>query len=271
VTSVSPGALPRPQNWAPMRHWLVADGVHRFGDGIVNWYLVDDGGALTMIDTAWPRSWPEIERAVQSIERRVEDIQAILLTHGHADHAGAAEDAHQATGLAVRAHHQEVPRLEGRRKGGSSWALVPRLAPHLWRPSAFGFVVHAVRRGFLTPRWVTAVLPFEDGEQLDVPGHLTVLFTPGHTEGHTSFHLADRGALFAGDELVTMDPLTRQRGPRLMPAAVNDDQNQARASLGRLVGIDAGILLPGHGDPWTGTLDAAVARARQADTRSTSA
>ncbi len=271
MTSVSPRALPWPQNWAPMRHWPVAEGVHRFGDGIVNWYLVDDGGALTMIDTAWPRSWPEIERAVQSIGRRVEDIQAILLTHGHADHAGAAEDAHRATGLAVRAHRQEVPRLEGHKKGGSSWALVPRLAPHLWRPSAFGFVVHAVRRGFLTPRWVTAVLPFEDGERLDVPGHPTVLFTPGHTEGHTSFHLAARGALFAGDELVTMDPLTRQRGPRLMPAAVNDDQNQARTSLDRLVGIDAGILLPGHGDPWNGTPDEAVARARQADARSTSA
>jgi len=254
-----------------MHHWQVGAGAHRFGDGIVNWYLVDDGGALTLIDTAWPRSWPEIEQAVQGIGRRVEDIQAILLTHGHADHMGGAADAHQATGLAVRAHRHEIPRLEGRKKGGSSWALVPRLAPHLWRPTAFGFVVHAVRRGFLTPRWLTDLVAFEDGEQLDVPGHPTVVFTPGHTEGHSGFHLADRGLLFTGDELVTMDPLTRQRGPRLMPAAVNDNQDQARASLDKLVGLDAGLLLPGHGDPWNGTPADAVARARQSDTRRSAA
>ncbi len=254
-----------------MRHWQVTDGVHRFGDGIVNWYLVDDGGALTVIDTAWPRSWPEIERSLQSVGRRVEDIQAILLTHGHADHMGAAEAAHEATGLAVRAHRHEVPRLEGHKKGGSSWALVPRLAPLLWRPTAFGFVVHAVRRGFLTPRWLTTVLPFGDGEQLDVPGHPTVVFAPGHTEGHSGFHLAERGILFTGDEMVTMDPLTRKRGPRLMPAALNDDQAQARASLDKFVVFDAEILLPGHGEPWNGTPEAAVAQARQADTRSTSA
>lgn len=254
-----------------MRHWQVGAGMHRFGDGIVNWYLVDEGGALTLIDTAWPRSWPEIERAVQAIGRRVEDIQAILLTHGHADHMGGAEDAHQATGLAVRAHRHEIPRLEGRKKGGSSWALVPRLAPHLWRPTAFGFVIHAVRRGFLTPKWVTALLAFEDGDQLDVPGHPTVILAPGHTEGHSGFHLGDRGILLPGDELVTMDPLTRQRGPRLMPASLNDNQDQARASLDKLIGLDAGLLLPGHGDPWNGTPADAVTQARQVDSQRTSA
>lgn len=54
-----------------MRHDLVGDRIHRFGDGIVNWYLIDDGGELTVVDTAWPRSWPQVERAIASIDRRV--------------------------------------------------------------------------------------------------------------------------------------------------------------------------------------------------------
>ncbi len=66
-------------------------------------------------------------------------------------------------------------------------------------------------------------------------------------------------------ELATMDPLTRERGPRLMPAALNDDQNQARVSLDVLTGLDAEVLLPGHGDPWTKAPGDAVDLAREAD------
>jgi len=249
-----------------MRVEQVADGVHRSSDGIFNWYLLEEGGELTIVDTGWPRSWPEVSRAVQSVGRQLQDVRAVLLTHGHADHMGAAEDARRNLSVPVRAHHREVPRLQGHKRGGSSWALVPRLVPHLWRPSAFAFVLHAARHGFLTPKWLSEVVPLDQDGQLEVPGSPRAISTPGHTEGHASYHVPGAGVLLAGDELATLDPLTRATGPRLLPPALNDSHDQTRASLDRFEGVDADLLLPGHGEPWRGELSRAVARARETET-----
>lgn len=106
--------------------------------------------------------------------------------------------------------------------------------------------------------------PFADGDELDVPGRPRVLATPGHTEGHASLLLADRGVLFAGDALITADPLTGESGPRVPADPLNLDTAQAHASLAQLERVDAGIVLPGHGEPWTQGASRAVERARAA-------
>lgn len=245
----------------------VQSGVHRVPDGLVNWYLVEEGDEVALIDAGWPRSWPHIEAALSSIGRSPGEVTAIVLTHAHPDHLGAAEHARGVCGASVHAHRDEVARARGEAKGASPFALVPSLLPTLWRPTATGFVLHAAARGFMTPKWLTDVKPFDTGDQLDVPGHPRVIATPGHTAGHVSLHLPDHGVVFAGDALVTLDPLTRALGPRLTHDAVNSDPPQARASLGALEGVDAGTLLPGHGDPFTGTMAQAVEQARTNDAR----
>ena len=242
----------------------VASGVHRYADGLVNWYAIEDGGELTIIDTGWRTSWPHIEQTVAHLGRSLGDVRAVLLTHGHADHLGAAEAARTGTGARVHVHQREEGRARGTAKGSSPFALVPRLVPHLWRPSALGFVLHATAHGFLRPKWVREVVTFESDGPLDVPGRPRAVFTPGHTEGHTAFHLPEHGLLWTGDALATLDVLTRERGPRLMPEALNDDPVAAAGSLSAFEGLEAGLVLPGHGDPWTGTPAEAVALARTA-------
>ena len=61
----------------------VAPGVHRCADGIVNWYLVEDGGELLLVDSGWPNSWSRVVAAVAQLGRRPVDLRSVLLTHGH--------------------------------------------------------------------------------------------------------------------------------------------------------------------------------------------
>ena len=80
------------------------------------------------------------------------------------------------------------------------------------------------------------------------------------------FHAADRGVLFTGDGLVTMDLLEPNEGPQMMPAVFDLDHDQAVRSLDRIEDLSAGILLPGHGQAWRGSPADAVAAARAAET-----
>ncbi|CAN5598242.1 MBL fold metallo-hydrolase [soil metagenome] len=247
-----------------MSVYSIGSGVFRLKEGLVNCYLIEEDEGVTVLDAAWPRSFGHLEQALTEIGRSPGDVRAIVLTHGHPDHVGSAEHARQAWGVPVLVNRDESDRVKGRAKGSSPFSLVPGLLPHLWRPSATGFVLHATAHGFMTPTWVKEVTTFEDGDVLDVPGRPRAVSTPGHTEGHTSFHLPDRGILFAGDALVTLDVLTRETGPRLLPDPLNGDTARARSSLGRLSGLEAETVLPGHGDPWHGELASAVELARNA-------
>src|SRR5207302_185062 len=104
----------------------------------------------------------------------------------------------------------------------------------------------------------------EDGETLDIPGRPTVVHTPGHTPGASALLLGDRGVLFTGDGLVTMNPLTGRLGPQICPGGFNTSSRQAMDSLNRLEGLSAPTILPGHGEPWTGGVGDAVRLAREA-------
>lgn len=243
----------------------IADGVHRVADGIVNWYLVQEGGEIALYDAGWPRSWPRIEAAVRELGHEPAKLSAVVLTHAHPDHLGAAETVRQNTGARVHVHAPEAARAHGKAKGSSPFALVPGLLPTLWRPAAAGFVLHATAHGFMFPTWLKDVTTFDAGPRLDVPGRPRAAATPGHTEGHVSLVLDDQGLVFTGDAIATLNVLTRRRGPQLMPDQLNGDPQRTRASLDALAKLPVDTLAPGHGDPFHGEPSRAVDQAREAD------
>ncbi|MBD0291437.1 MAG: MBL fold metallo-hydrolase [Thermoleophilia bacterium] len=235
-----------------------AEGVHVVEDAFTNWFLLEDGGALTVVDTGHPRSWRSLQRALTALGRSPADVAAVVLTHAHFDHMGFAARAHRELGVPVWAHERERelvrrPWSYEHERSRLRYAANPRFV------AAFAAMGAA---GALWVRGLDDVRTFGDEGELDVPGRPRIVFTPGHTHGHCAFHLPDRGAVIAGDAVVTFDPYTTRRGPRIVAGAATADSARALASLDALAATGAQTLLPGHGGRWTAGAAAAVEQAR---------
>jgi glyoxylase-like metal-dependent hydrolase (beta-lactamase superfamily II) len=240
----------------------VAPGVVRLGTQVVNWYVVKDGDALVAVDTGLPGFADTLEADMSAHALDPVKVEAVVLTHSDGDHTGLATRFKEA-GARVLIHSEDVATL--RKPGPKSGDAAPaKLARELWRPALWRFFGHMARRGGAKPRGVEPDETFADGDELDVPGRPRVLHTPGHTAGHCALLLADRGVLFVGDSICTWNPLTGTRTPQLMPRAFNADNRACVSSLDAIAGADAGVLLPGHGDPWHGSPAKAAERAREA-------
>jgi glyoxylase-like metal-dependent hydrolase (beta-lactamase superfamily II) len=98
---------------------------------------------------------------------------------------------------------------------------------------------------------------------VDLPGRPQVIATPGHTDGECVFLLADRRILLTGDALVTLDPYTGFRGPRIIARAATHDSRQALQSVASLATLGVDHVLPGHGEPWQHGIESAVQSALQ--------
>jgi glyoxylase-like metal-dependent hydrolase (beta-lactamase superfamily II) len=67
----------------------VAQGVHRLTGGVCNFYLLQDGGKLVLVDAGAPGDWNLLLRTLATLGRGLEDLEAVLLTHAHSDHRRA--------------------------------------------------------------------------------------------------------------------------------------------------------------------------------------
>ncbi len=235
----------------------LAPGLHRIGNGLVNSYLVDDGGQVTVVDAGMPGQYADLVRELAAMGRSVSDVRAVVLTHGDTDHIGYAERLRRDHGVPVFVHALDADRARlVVRKPATGWG------PIRVRPFA-SFMLYGARKGGLRSVPVTELRTFDaDGATLDVPGAPRVIHLPGHTPGSVAIHVPGLDALFVGDALTTHDVLTGAEGPRLAPFTL--DREGALASLARLEGIEAGWVLPGHGKAWNGGVEAALRSARAA-------
>ncbi|RZQ62430.1 MBL fold metallo-hydrolase [Amycolatopsis suaedae] len=238
----------------------VAKDVFCVGGTDVNWVLVREGSDLTLIDGGWRGDLPAVERSIRALGRRPEDIRAILLTHAHLDHLGALNHFHDRYGTPVYMDPAEVPHA---RDGRLEQATPLDVARRAWRPAVLAWSARIIRAGALRHTSVPHARPFPADGPLDLPGRPVPVTCHGHTSGHSAYHLPAAGAVATGDALVTGHPLTRRHGPQLLPGFFAHSPDEALAALDVLDGLDADLVLPGHGLPWRGSLAEAVATARE--------
>ena len=136
-------------------------------------WTFDDGSHRVLIDP-FLRDNPLADVKPEDVK----EIDAILLTHGHFDHVGAAAAVQDACGLPLRCHPDDMEMI--------------RLMPEI--QAGYGFP------GTPVPRCVTDL---EDGATVPFAGgHLEVLHVPGHSPGQIMLvlpgHAVVGDCLFAG-------------------------------------------------------------------------
>ena len=235
-------------------------GIHRCSGGVVNFYLVEDGGKVVLVDAGTPGDWGLLARQLGELGRSPDDVEAVLLTHAHADHVGFGERARTEAGATVWVHAEDEAVAKGAKPPKNDGSLTR----YLLRAEFYRTVFSLVRRGGAKIVPIVELSTFEDGEVLDIPGRPRVVHVPGHTPGTTAIWLEERQTLLTGDALVTRNPLTGRVGPQIMPSGFNRDTERAMRSLDALKELPARVILPGHGEPWVRGTAEAVKAAREA-------
>lgn len=229
----------------------LAPSLHRIGSDMVNVYLIDDARGVTVIDAGIPGLWKELVVELETMGRSLDDLRGVVLTHADDDHLGFAERLRADHGVTIYVHEADAPQARGDvKKKNPPWGKM-RVGPTL------SFLWYAGRRGGLSVKSVGEVTTIQDGEVLDLPGDPRIIHTPGHSPGSVAIHCAAVDALFVGDAMTTRHVLTGVEGPQ--PAPFTLDPEAALQSLEKWIDVNARWVLPGHGYPWEGGTQEAVA------------
>lgn len=217
---------------------------------ISNAYLVGNSENWILVDSGTPGNSGKIKQAAESRFGAGSKPRAILLTHGHFDHAGSAPDLANEWGVGVYSHRLEWPYLTGR----SSYPPIDPTAPGFFSFLARFFPSHSVTLGDHLA---------EIGNNLPALGleDWQVEFTPGHTPGHVAFYRKSDGVLLAGDALTTVnldnvfDTLVKRQQVCRPPTPATTNWQEARRSVQLLAGLRPNLIAPGHGTPMQGAAD----------------
>jgi glyoxylase-like metal-dependent hydrolase (beta-lactamase superfamily II) len=227
-----------------------------FQVGRVNTYLLEDE-PLTLVDSG-PNSGKaldELERQLEALDRRIGDIELVIVTHQHIDHLGLVDIVAKRSGAEVAAIDAAVPFLEN--FGDDAERDDEEAAALMRRHGISEEVVTALRQVTGSFRaWgskIKVTKPLRDGEILELRDRqLEAQHRPGHSPSDTVFWDEERRILIAADHLIkhiSSNPLISR------PLDGSRERTQALVtyleSLKRTRELPAEIVLSGHGEPIT--------------------
>ena len=227
-----------------------------FQVGRVNTYLLEEE-PLTLVDSG-PNSGKaldELERQLEALGHRIDDIELVIVTHQHIDHLGLVDIVAKRSGAEVAAIDVAVPFLEN--FGDDAERDDEEAAALMRRHGISEEVVTALRQVTGSFRaWgskIKVTKPLRDGEILELRDRqLEVQHRPGHSPSDTVFWDGQRRILIAADHLIkhiSSNPLISR------PLDGSRERTQALVtylqSLKRTRELPAEIVLSGHGEPIT--------------------
>jgi glyoxylase-like metal-dependent hydrolase (beta-lactamase superfamily II) len=227
----------------------IAPGVAVVPTLIANAYLVGDDASWILVDACTPGNESRIQRAVERRFGRGRRPRAILLTHGHFDHAGSAGPLADTWGVQIYAHSLEIPYLTGQSRYPPFDLSSPGFFTRIARFFPTSTVSLGTRVRILDPKQAIPGLP--DWEMIE---------TPGHTPGHVAFFRRSDAVLLAGDAVTTMnldsfwDTVARRKQVCRPPVPATSNWKNARRSVALLASLRPSVIAAGHGLP---VLDAA--------------
>ena len=218
--------------------------------GLVNAYLLE-GDPLTLVDAGPKEEAAEagLRAGLKALGHSMADIELVLVTHGHVDHAGLAEAVRRESGARVlvpegdRATVERYTETFAARRRRFRAELLRAGAPEATAGLVDDYVGWAQTLG--EPAKVDGVV--REGDRIVAGGReLRAVHTPGHTAGSTCYLAAD-GALLGGDTMLRgLTPNAAFGGADGRAVGLVD----YLASLRRLEALPITRVLPGHREPF---------------------
>jgi glyoxylase-like metal-dependent hydrolase (beta-lactamase superfamily II) len=198
--------------------------------------LVDEPRSAVLLDTGLVGEPWLIRRRLARLGLAPDTVKAILLTHGHLDHAGNLAWAREWTGAPIYAHPLEQQHIDG---------TYPYAGTNIW----CGRLERAGRTLLRVGQPATIDVPIADGDELPFWGGLRVVHLPGHTLGHCGFYSAGHDLLFSGDLFASY--FFNVHCP---PDILNDAPELIANSLLKAQRLNPRLMVPQHYDVLDGRL-----------------
>jgi len=200
-------------------------------------YVLKSEGVIA-VDAGAPNKGREFEHGLERASISPQEVQLVVITHGHWDHIGSAGELKAITGAKLAMHRSEVNWLEQ-----SLTPLPPGVT--LW-----GRIFISLHKRFMPliniPSVKVDVALGDEGLSLydyGIPGQ--IVHTPGHSSGSVSV-LLDTGEAFVGDLAMNRFPLRLSPG---LPIFAEDSAALVE-SWRSLLERGATTVYPAHGRPF---------------------
>lgn len=194
-------------------------------------FLMREGDRALFVETNTAHAVPRLLRALEAQGLTPEQVEYLIVTHVHLDHAGGASALMEACPRAVLLAH-------------------PRAVPHLIDPSrlvasarqVYGDEAFAKLYGEIHPIPAERVRMMEDGEEVRF-GERTLRFF--HTRGHANHHFcvfdSKSEGVFTGDSFGLAYPALQGSGLFIFPSTspTDFDPTEAKRTLEKILGTGA--------------------------------